>query len=231
MSKNKSQDGKPGSNKEVMRQGVMSTGDSARIFPDVEACIDCGGCVVACKRTWDVPADEQRISIATMMEGQEAAEGLNANSAKALKQGKKPGETSIPMQCYHCENAPCVSVCPTDSLIKKDDGFVEVRDDLCIGCQYCLSACPFGAPQFPSSDDGSATIIGNGDIMDKCTMCEERQQVSGKGPACAEECSTDAILVGTPDEIATELDRRGAEPFFNDEAMEIIFGDDAEVFR
>ncbi|UPV73772.1 4Fe-4S dicluster domain-containing protein [Halorussus limi] len=229
MSKNQSQ-GQADQSKEVMRSGVMSTGEGARIFPDVEACIDCGGCVVACKRTWDVPRDEQRISVATMMEGQEAAEGLNANSARALQEGKKPGETSIPMQCYHCENAPCVSVCPTDSLVKQGDGFVEVRDSLCVGCQYCLSACPFGAPQFPDADDGSAQIVGSGSVMDKCTMCEERQSETGKGPACAEECSTDAILVGSADQIADELDRRGSDVFFNDVAMEIIFGGDAEVF-
>jgi formate dehydrogenase iron-sulfur subunit len=218
------------SNKEMMRDGVMSTGADARIFPDVEACIDCGGCVVACKRTWDVPADEQRISISTMLEGQEAAEGFNANSASALNQGQSPGETSVPMQCYHCENAPCVSVCPTDSLLQKEDGFVQVRDSLCIGCQYCLSACPFGAPQFPDSDEATAQLFGTGGTMDKCTMCEERQNV-GKGPACAEECSTDAILVGEPTEIAEELDRRGSGTFFNDVAMDIVFGEDAEVFR
>jgi formate dehydrogenase iron-sulfur subunit len=62
-------------------------------------------------------------------------------------------------------------------------------------------------------------------------MCEERQSQTGKGPACAEECSTDAILVGTPDQIANELDRRDAGVFFNDVAMEIIFGEDAEVFE
>ena len=213
-----------------MGQGVMSTGEGTRIFPDVEACIDCGGCVVACKRTWDVPADEQRISIATMLEGQEAAEGLNANSAGALNQGKSPGETSIPMQCYHCENAPCVSVCPVDSLVKKENGFVEVRDELCVGCQYCLSACPFGAPQFPDSDSGAARLFGTGGTMDKCTMCEERQDV-GKGPACAEECSTDAILVGSAGEIAGELDKRGSGTFFNQEAMNVIFGEEAEAFR
>ncbi|MFB6156769.1 MAG: 4Fe-4S dicluster domain-containing protein [Haloferacaceae archaeon] len=219
------------SNKEVMRQGVMSTGEGTRIFPDVEACIDCGGCVVACKRTWDVAPDEQRISISTMLEGQEGAQGLNANSAQALAQGESPGETSIPMQCYHCESAPCVSVCPTDSLIKKDTEFVQVRDDLCIGCQYCLSACPFGAPQFPESDSGAAQLFGTGGTMDKCTMCEERQNV-GKGPACAEECATDALLVGEPDEIASELDRRGSGTFFNDVSMEIIFGKDgAEAFQ
>ncbi|MFB6236136.1 MAG: 4Fe-4S dicluster domain-containing protein [Halopenitus sp.] len=212
-----------------MGQGVMAVGEDARIFPDVEACIDCGGCVVACKRTWDVPRDEQRISISTMLEGQEAAEGLNAQSAKALNQGKSPGETSVPMQCYHCENAPCVSVCPTDSLIKKEDGFVDVRDNLCIGCQYCLSACPFGAPQFPSSDEGGAKLFGTGGTMDKCTMCEERQAV-GKGPACAEECSTDAILVGTTGDIADELEKRDSGVFFNDAAMEVIFGSDAEEF-
>jgi formate dehydrogenase iron-sulfur subunit len=213
-----------------MRQGVRSAGEDVRIFPDVEACIDCGGCVVTCKRTWGVQRDAQRISIATMLEGQEAAEGFNASSGQAMAQGENPGETAVPMQCYHCADAPCVSVCPTDSLIKKDNGYVRVRDSLCIGCQYCLSACPFGAPQFPESDDGTAQVVGNGGKMDKCTMCEERQDV-GKGPACAEECATDAILVGTSEEIASELDRRGSAPFYNDVAMDIIFGEDAGEFQ
>ncbi len=210
-----------------MGDGVMSVGEGTRIFPDVGACIDCGGCVVACKRTWDVPQDEQRISISTMLEGQE---GSGMSGAAALAQGESPGETSIPMQCYHCENAPCVSVCPTDSLIKTDEEFVDVRDDLCIGCQYCLSACPFGAPQFPESDDGTAEVFGTGGTMDKCTMCEERQDI-GKGPACAEECSTDAILVGQPSQIADELDKRDEGAFFNDVAMDIVFGEDAGEFR
>ncbi|QDX41397.1 4Fe-4S dicluster domain-containing protein [Salarchaeum sp. JOR-1] len=214
-----------------MGQGVMSTGEGTRIFPDVEACIDCGGCVVACKRTWDIPKDEQRISISTMFEGQEADPmSLNTDSPEALDKGSMPGETSIPMQCYHCEDAPCVSVCPTDALQKNDDGFVQVSEDLCVGCQYCLSACPFGAPQFPDSDEGTASLVGTGGIMDKCTMCEERQTV-GKGPACAEECATDAILVGTSQQIASEMEARETEPFFNDTAMEVIFGDDAEVFQ
>jgi len=215
---------------EVMSDGVMSVGEGARIFPDVEACIDCGGCVVACKRTWEIPDDEQRISVSTMLEGQEGASGLNASSATALERGESPGETSVPMQCYHCANAPCVSVCPTDSLLKTDGEFVQVRDSLCIGCQYCLSACPFGAPQFPDADSGVASVSGTGGTMDKCTMCEERQDV-GKGPACAEECSTDAILVGTADEITEELDKRGSGTFFNDVAMEIVFGEEAEVFE
>ena len=218
------------SNQEIMSDGVMSVGEGTRIFPDVGACIDCGGCVVACKRTWDVPRDEQRISISTMLEGQEAAEGFTTASAAALEAGESPGETSIPMQCYHCENAPCVSVCPTDSLVKTDGEFVDVREDLCVGCQYCLSACPFGAPQFPESDDGAARVFGTGGKMDKCTMCEERQDV-GKGPACAEECATDAILVGQPSQIADELDKRDSTPFFNDVAMDVVFGEDAGEFR
>jgi formate dehydrogenase iron-sulfur subunit len=162
-----------------------------------------------------------------MLEGQE---GSGMSGAAALAQGESPGETSIPMQCYHCENAPCVSVCPTDSLIKTDKEFVDVREDLCVGCQYCLSACPFGAPQFPESDDGAAQVFGTGGTMDKCTMCEERQDI-GKGPACAEECSTDAILVGQPSQIADELDKRDEDTFFNDVAMDIVFGEDAGEFR
>jgi formate dehydrogenase iron-sulfur subunit len=221
------------SNTEVIGQGVMSTGEDTRIFPDVAACIDCGGCVVACNRTWDMPRDEQRISISTMLEGEQGAtesadvggqRRINDPSA-AMDNGQQPGETSVPMQCYHCENAPCVSVCPVDALVKKDDGFVDVRDDVCIGCQYCLSACPFGAPQFPGSNDGSAEIFGTGGTMDKCTMCQDRQDV-GKGPACAEECATDAILVGTTEQIADELDKRDSGTFFNDDAMKVVFGEE-----
>ncbi|QSW99287.1 4Fe-4S dicluster domain-containing protein [Haloterrigena alkaliphila] len=216
---------------QVMGEGVMSTGEGMRIFPDVEACIDCGGCVVACKRTWDREIDNQRIDITTMAEGVAGPQGENADKTERLAAGENPGETSLPMQCYHCENAPCVSVCPTNALQKEDDGFVTVHDDLCVGCQYCLSGCPFGAPQFPDSDDGAARIVGTGGIMDKCTGCRERQEVQ-KGPACAEECATDAILVGGAGEIADELERRGSQPFFNQEAMKIIFGaEDAQFFE
>ncbi|MFC7224865.1 MULTISPECIES: 4Fe-4S dicluster domain-containing protein [Halalkalicoccus] len=212
-----------------LSNGVMSVGDGMRIFPDVEACIDCGGCVVACKRTWEVPVDEQRIDITTMLEGHEADEGYNGKQTQAIAEGQNPGETNLPMQCYHCENAPCVSVCPTNALQKRDDGFVEVVDDLCIGCQYCLSGCPFGAPQYPESNDGVPSIVGSGGVMDKCTGCRERQEV-GQGPACAEECATNAILVGSTGEIADELEKRNSGPFFNDTAMEIIFGDEARMF-
>lgn len=212
-----------------MSQGVMSTGEGMRIFPDVEACIDCGSCVVACKRTWDIPVNDQRIDITTMLEGLEADEGFNGRQTAAIEEGMNPGETNLPMQCYHCENAPCVSVCPTNALQKQDNGFVEVVDDLCIGCQYCLSGCPFGAPQFPDSDDGMNAVVGSGGTMDKCTGCEERQD-AGQGPACAEECATNAILVGSPGQIADELEKRDSGAFFNDTAMEIIFGDDARMF-
>ncbi|MGZ0746911.1 MULTISPECIES: 4Fe-4S dicluster domain-containing protein [unclassified Haloparvum] len=214
-----------------MSDGVMSTGDGMRIFPDVEACIDCGSCVVSCKRTWDIPADEQRIKITTMLEGQEADEGFNGRQTDALAQGKSPGETNLPMQCYHCENAPCVSVCPTNALQKNDDGFVTVTDDLCVGCQYCLSGCPFGAPQFPDQSDTVASdVFGTGGIMDKCTGCRERQHAS-QGPACAEECATDAILVGTTSEIKDELEKRESGSFFNDAALDVIFGDEAGMMK
>ncbi|RKD95590.1 4Fe-4S dicluster domain-containing protein [Halopiger aswanensis] len=211
--------------------GNMTTGEGMRLFPDVEACIDCGGCVVACKRTWDVGPDRERIDIVNMLEGQEADEGYNGRQSAALADGANPGETNVPMQCFHCENAPCISVCPTDALQKSDDGFVDLKESLCVGCQYCLSACPFGAPQFPKEDEGSAEIVGTGGTMEKCTGCKERQ-MADQGPACVDECATNALLVGTAGEIADELEKRDSQPFFNDEAMEIIFGkEDAQLFE
>lgn len=210
--------------------GTMGVGEGMRLFPDVEACIDCGACVVACKRTWDVEPQRERIDVVKMLEGREAEEGYNGHQTQALEDGVNPGETNLPMQCYHCAEAPCVSVCPTDALQKSDDGFVDLEEDLCVGCQYCLSGCPFGAPQFPESGDGSADIVGTGGTMDKCTGCKERQEV-GMAPACVDECATNALLVGSPGDIADELDKRDSGSFFNEESMQIIFGEDADLFE
>mgnify|MGYP001947040298 FL=1 len=112
----------------------------------------------------------------------------------------------------HCDDAPCMAVCPTDCFYKTDDGIVLHDKDLCIGCGYCLYACPFGAPQFPKQN-----AFGERGKMDKCTFCaggpaetkeEEYQKyganriAEGKLPLCAEMCSTKALLAGDAQEVA-----------------------------
>ena len=127
---------------------------------DVERCIDCSGCVVACKEGHHVPV------------------GVNRRRVITLDQGK-PGEKSISVSCMHCADAPCIAVCPVDAIYQRDDGIVLVNKKTCIGCGYCFMACPFGAPQFPKGN-----VFGARGAMDKCTFCaggpEETFSAGGK---------------------------------------------------
>jgi Fe-S-cluster-containing hydrogenase components 1 len=113
----------------------------------------------------------------------------------------------------HCTDAPCAAVCPVDCFYTTDDGIVLHDKDLCIGCGYCFYACPFGAPQYPQQE-----AFGVRGKMDKCTFCaggpdDDNSDVEytkyganrvaeGKLPACAEMCSTKALLAGDGDMVA-----------------------------
>ena len=140
---------------------------------DAERCIECNGCVTACKNENEVPW------------------GVNRRRVVTINDGVVGAEKSISVACMHCSDAPCMAVCPVD----------------------CFYACPFGAPQFPQA--GAFGLRGK---MDKCTFCAGgpepdrseaefqkygRNRLSeGKLPACAEMCSTKALLGGDGDVIA-----------------------------
>ena len=161
---------------------------------DSKRCIECNGCVTACKNENNVEWGIQRRRVVTINDGE-------------------PGETSISVACMHCTDAPCMAVCPTDVFYQTEDGIVLHNKDGCIGCGYCLFACPFGAPQFPSS-----AAFGERGKMDKCTFCaggpeedhspEEKAKygsnriAEGKLPMCAEMCSTKALLAGDAAEVS-----------------------------
>ena len=155
---------------------------------DAERCIECNGCVTACKSEHEIPWGVNRRRVVTLNDG-------------------VPGEKSISVACMHCSDAPCMAVCPVDCFYKTTEGVVLHDKDLCIGCGYCFYACPFGAPQFPQ--DGAFGLRGK---MDKCTFCAggpeadnspaefkkygRNRLAEGKLPACAEMCSTKALLGG-----------------------------------
>ncbi|SFG39366.1 formate dehydrogenase FDH3 subunit beta [Neptunomonas qingdaonensis] len=161
---------------------------------DSKRCIECNGCVTACKNENEVEWGIQRRRVVTINDGE-------------------PGETSISVACMHCSDAPCMAVCPTDVFYQTEDGIVLHNKDGCIGCGYCLYACPFGAPQFPSD-----AAFGERGKMDKCTFCaggpeednspEEKAKygsnriAEGKLPMCAEMCSTKALLAGDAAEVS-----------------------------
>jgi len=114
---------------------------------DAERCIECNGCVTACKNENEVPWGVNRRRVVTLDDGD-------------------PGEKSISVACMHCSDAPCAAVCPVDCFYTTDDGIVLHDKDICIGCGYCFYACPIGAPQFPKKEAFRAR-----GKMDKCTFC------------------------------------------------------------
>jgi formate dehydrogenase iron-sulfur subunit len=114
---------------------------------DSERCIECNGCVTACKNEHEVPWGVNRRRVVTLDDG-------------------VPGEKSISVACMHCTDAPCAAVCPVDCFYTTEDGIVLHDKDLCIGCGYCFYACPFGAPQYPQKE-----AFGVRGKMDKCTFC------------------------------------------------------------
>lgn len=106
-------------------------------------------------------------------------------------------QTNLPLQCRHCEDAPCVKVCPTKALVKEGvEGPVLLNDHLCIGCKWCVVACPFGVIMAAPDDN----------VMIKCDLCQDRLKV-GEAPACVEACHTGALQFVSTAELA-EAKRR-----------------------
>ena len=151
-------------------------------YLDVQRCIDCYACEVACKQWKGI--DAGTVSLRKVIE---------------VTSGKFPSvkRTFISMSCMHCEQPACEAVCPTKAITKRaEDGIVVVDESKCIGCHYCFFACPFGIPQY---SDGT---------MKKCDFCLDRLE-EGKDPICVATCPTEALHCGTMEELS-ELAREKA---------------------
>ena len=110
-------------------------------------------------------------------------------------------------QCFHCENPPCVDVCPVKATWQEEDGIVVIDYDWCIGCRYCMAACPYDGrrfnwkePEVPEEEvNKDQHYLGNRmrskGVMEKCTFCIQRSR-DGKNPACVEACPTGARIFG-----------------------------------
>jgi molybdopterin-containing oxidoreductase family iron-sulfur binding subunit len=119
----------------------------------------------------------------------------------------RPGKFYLPIQCMQCDNPPCVTACPVEATWQERDGITVVDYDWCIGCRYCMAACPYWArhfnwtaPALPAEAVNTDThYLGNRPrprgVVEKCTFCIQRSR-KGRQPACVEACPTGARIFG-----------------------------------
>jgi tetrathionate reductase subunit B len=151
---------------------------------DLRKCVACQACTVACATENAAPEGSFRTIVSTYAVTQRA-EGQQQSATYVL-----------PRLCNHCDEPPCVGVCPVGASIKRKDGTVLVDGDRCVGCAYCVQACPYEA-RFINHDTGNA---------DKCTLCAHRLE-AGLLPACVESCVGGARIFGDLNNFSGELYR------------------------
>jgi molybdopterin-containing oxidoreductase family iron-sulfur binding subunit len=173
---------------------------------NLSICIGCRRCAEACHRenNHDRASHNSYIRVFELEQG---SLDLAKGDATYDHPVPAPGKFYMPVQCHHCDNAPCVKVCPVEATWQEEDGIVVVDYNWCIGCRYCEAACPYHArrfnwqkPEVPDDevnpDQGylSNRIRPQG-VMEKCTFCLHRTR-KGLLPACQEACPTGARIFG-----------------------------------
>ena len=147
---------------------------------DISKCDGCGDCQKACQAAHDLPAAKTRKLTAT-------------NYTFVEKFVEDDEDIFVRRMCQHCEEPTCVSVCPVAALEKTEAGPVIYHADKCLGCRYCIMACPFNIPKY-EWDSASPCVR-------KCVMCYDDRTSKGQPTACTEACPTGATLFGKRDEL------------------------------
>lgn len=188
---------------------------------NIEKCVACGACVEACAETNDskYPAPKKpyprmypdRVKVEDWSDKQDVDDRLTPynwlfiQSAEVEVNGE-PTEINIPRRCMHCQNPPCVKLCPWGAARQYDNGISQIDSDLCMGGAKCRTVCPWEIPQRQTGVglylDLMPNFAGNG-VMYKCDRCYDRV-AQGDLPACIEACPEEVQTIGPRDEIVAQ---------------------------
>lgn len=169
--------------------------DRMGVLVDTTACIGCRNCEWACKTAHNLPAGElseyENKSVFKKMRRPDSSALTVVNQFDSDK--KINAFTNVKVQCMHCDHPACVSACIVGAFSKRENGSVIWNTDKCIGCRYCMVACPFQVPSFQYEKALDPEIR-------KCDFCFERTK-EGKLPACVEICPVEALIYGPRNEL------------------------------
>ena len=161
------------------------------ILTDTTLCIGCEKCVAACKEINGLGKDRPR-------RWEQRIDDLSATRYTTIV--RRRGVHNVRAQCRHCLEPACVSACLVGAMQKTPEGPVTYDSTKCMGCRYCMMACPFGIPRY----DWEQAVPK----VRKCTMCYEQRLSKGQQPACTEACPTKATIFGQRDVLLAEAHRR-----------------------
>jgi len=170
--------------------------DRFGVLTDLTYCIGCRRCEWACNEENDLPNQPlDSFSDTSVFEEyrRPTSEQYTVVNSFADK-GLDGGALNVKVQCMHCEHPPCVSACIVGALKKHPDGPVSYDASACIGCRYCIIACPFQIPTYEYEKALTPQVR-------KCTLCFDRTIENGKLPACVEVCPTEAIIFGKREDL------------------------------
>lgn len=168
--------------------------DHYGMLSDLTRCIGCRRCEAACNKANGLPPPDTSFEDKTVFEEERRPDDRAFTVVNRYRDPKTDGPVYVKMQCMHCEEPACVSACLVGALQKTPQGPVIYNEDVCIGCRYCMSACPFYIPAFEYFDPLNPRI-------QKCYMCYETRISKGEVPACAAECPVEAITFGKRSEL------------------------------
>lgn len=197
------------------RENQKMSSEAVGLLYDATLCVGCKACVAACKSVnavngatpefntpeqpyWDTPLDTSARTFNIIK--------MYRNGTMQNKDQEKDGYSFMKTSCLHCVDPSCVSACPVSAMTKDPKtGIVAYNKDACIGCRYCVAACPFGIPKWDYDN-----IYGK---IGKCELCrhrayDERGEPTGRYSACAEVCPTGATLYGKVSDLMAEAKKR-----------------------